>query len=220
MPSAELSLLSWGDLGFSSALTKCWRSDSYCSSNLEFRRQNLKCPANKNTHYTLYVITLTNLLNVPFLSINIQTPRTKCSWQRQDSRQLSHRTHILPIGKSFFSFSARITYTKFQVNLNKKTEIKKSWSKMCDFLPSSVHKILDDVEFSLSLPILLVIAMCTVHLAVNHSMHIACNVKEIMRKRSEKRKKQRKCVKEGPGMMERIKGLLVYHIIMLISSKV
>ncbi|OXU26070.1 hypothetical protein TSAR_002651 [Trichomalopsis sarcophagae] len=77
---------------------------------------------------------------------------------------------------------------------------------MCDFLPSSVHKILADVEFSLSLPILFVIGMCTIHLAVNHSMHIACNVKEIMRKRSEKSRKQRKCVKEGPGMMERIKA--------------
>lgn len=79
---------------------------------------------------------------------------------------------------------------------------------MCDFLPTSVHDILNEVETSLSLPMLIVIALCTVQFAVNHSMHIACNVKEIMRKRSCKRKPQRKCVKEGPGMVERIKGSL------------
>jgi uncharacterized membrane protein len=76
---------------------------------------------------------------------------------------------------------------------------------MCDFLPLSVHAILNDVETSLSLPVLIVIVMCILQFVVYHLMHLACTLRQILCKKCEKKRKQ-KCQMGGSCMMRRLKG--------------
>ncbi|XP_011502553.1 PREDICTED: uncharacterized protein LOC105365952 [Ceratosolen solmsi marchali] len=78
---------------------------------------------------------------------------------------------------------------------------------MCDFLPMSVHAILNDVETSLSLPVLIVLVLCILQFLVYHMMHLACTLRQILCKKCEKKRKQ-KGPKSGSCIMKCLKAFI------------
>ena len=87
-------------------------------------------------------------------------------------------------------------------------------SKMsCDLLPEWLNLILDDVETTLCLPILIVMVLCTIQFIINHTMDIGLTVyQNIMQKSDEDEEVVEK--QKGENLMSKIRGIFFFCLLL------
>ncbi|XP_033329408.2 uncharacterized protein LOC117222051 [Megalopta genalis] len=72
----------------------------------------------------------------------------------------------------------------------------------CDLLPEWLNLILDDVESTLCLPILIVMLLCTAQFIVNHTMDIGCTFYQSIKQDSDEDEEK------GEDLITKFKGIL------------
>ncbi|XP_078040008.1 uncharacterized protein LOC144471679 [Augochlora pura] len=72
-----------------------------------------------------------------------------------------------------------------------------------DLLPEWLNLILDDVESTLCLPILIVMLLCTVQFIVNHTMDIGCTFYQSIKPSSDEEGEEK-----GEDLITKFKGIL------------